>query len=113
MPVASKAPAVAAKESPTAKKLAELFHRNGYIRQRKAEENGHVVKKTSEVRLTANSKSELQMIRKMLKEVGFEAGKPYAQSNQFRLPIYGQNAVSRFLKLVGKSKAKPSKVKSR
>jgi RIO-like serine/threonine protein kinase len=108
MPTASKtvAASVVAKESPTAKKLAEFFHRNGYIRQRKAQENGHVVKKTSEVRLTANSKTELQTIRKLLKEVGFEVGKPYAQSNQFRQPIYGHDAVTRFLKLVGKPKPK-------
>jgi hypothetical protein len=100
-------PPVDAKESAAAvKQLAEFFHRNGYVRQRANGERDPKSKKGSEIRLTANSKSELQTIRRLLRDAGFEAGKPYAQSNQFRQPIYGHTAVQRFLKLVGKKPVK-------
>lgn len=87
--------------------LAAFFHRNGYVRQQnpqRVKTEGRRYKKGDEVRLVANSKSELLRIRHLLKQASFVAGRPFVNGRQFRQPIYGREAVSRFLSLVGRSK---------
>lgn len=83
--------------------LARFFRRNGYVRwqnpERQATE-GQKYKKGDEVRLVAESMSELAVIRRLLKRAGFKPGRPFAKGRQFLQPIYGRQAVARFLELV-------------
>jgi hypothetical protein len=93
----------------TVQRLAELFHRNGYVRsvnpvRRKKE--GRLYKKGAEVRLVAESAAELREIRQLLKRAGFQRARPFAKGRQWRQPIYGVKEVAQFLRLVGKRKTK-------
>jgi hypothetical protein len=86
--------------------LASLFQRNGYLRwtnmeRRKAEPRTY--KKGAELRLVANSKAELRTIRRLLRAVEFNPGKPFVKAKQWRQPIYGRAEVARFLLLIGES----------
>ncbi|MCX7665688.1 MAG: hypothetical protein N2112_09085 [Gemmataceae bacterium] len=84
-------------------RLSEFFNRNGYVRfldeTRRAKDGEHY-KKGAEVRLVADSKAELTEIQRLLKRAGFKVAKPFSKSNQWRQPIYGVDAVARFLALV-------------
>lgn len=85
--------------------LVRLFRRNGYVRRfdperRKAERSDY--RKGDEVRLVANVPGEVALIRRWLQEAGFEPGRPFAKARQFRVPLYGREAVSRFLAMVEK-----------
>ncbi len=94
-------------EAPKAvvKQLTAYFNRNGYVRyqntDRLATEPYGSYKKGDEVRLVANSASELRQIRQLLQAAGFNPGRPFGKDNQWRLPLYGREAVARFLSLVG------------
>ena len=84
--------------------LAAYFHRNGYLRlpnrdRRQAASRSY--KKGYEVRLVANSETELATIRHLLRAVGFEPGRAFVHASQWRQPIYGRQAVARFLVLIG------------
>ncbi len=57
-------------------------------------------KKGDEVRLTAQNKQELQSMQALLVRAGFHPGRPFMKGCQYRLPIYGREAVRRFLRLV-------------
>ncbi|MGQ0553224.1 MAG: hypothetical protein ACT4PU_08380 [Planctomycetota bacterium] len=101
----------ALKSAASGKELAKWYHRNGYVRRlnpkrRRAEKSAY--KKGDEVRLVANSLKEVAAIKRMLKQAGFRAGRPFEHSRQYRVPIYGRQEVARFLALV----AKPSSGKS-
>jgi len=81
------------------KSLITLFQRNGYVRvvdEKHRKEFGQKYKKGYEVRLVANSKEELQIIRRLLKQAGFKPGKPYKKHLQFVQPVYGKSAVDWF-----------------
>ena len=53
-----------------------------------------------EFRLTANSKSELRLIRDLLRQADFKPGRPFTKGRQFRQPVYGRHALERFLLLI-------------
>ncbi len=83
--------------------LARLFARNGYVRRqdpkrRKKEKRRY--KKGDEVRLVANNRAELRLIRRLLKQAGFKPGRPFAKARQYRQPVYGRTEVARFLAMV-------------
>ena len=85
-------------------RLAGLFRRNGYLRwpnpiRRAADPRTY--KKGYEVRLVAESKAELRQIRRLLRAAGFAPGRPFAKARQWRQPVYGRQAVARFLELIG------------
>lgn len=86
------------------RRLARLFWRNGYVRwqnlRRLEDEGSNRYRKGVEVRLVAESEQELRLIRRLLLAAGFEPGRPFAKGRQFRQPIYGRQAVARFLELV-------------
>jgi hypothetical protein len=86
-------------------RLAELFHRNGYVRRQNArrlrKEGWWGYKKGDEVRLVANSQRELAEVRRLLRAAGFKPGRPFRKANQYRQPLYGREQVARFLALVG------------
>lgn len=86
-------------------RLAQLFHRNGYVRWQNAERlllDGYMrYKKGDEVRLVAKSRAELKEIRRLLRLAGFKTRRPFSKGRQFRQPIYGRGEVARFLALLG------------
>ena len=88
------------------KELTKLFWRNGYVRWQDPARaaDPRLYKKGDEVRLVAVSKQELAHIRRLLREAGFEPGKPFAKGRQYRQPIYKKDAVARFLEMVGAAK---------
>ncbi len=87
-----------------ARRLKEFFQRNGYVRRqdlrRKKDDGWDHYKKGDEVRLVAESEQELKLIRHLLRVVGFKPGRPFAKGLQYRQPIYGRQAVARFLEMV-------------
>ena len=84
--------------------LAAYFARNGYVRwqdRRRLSREGHeLYKKGSEVRLTARTRRELDLIRRLLRQAGFAPARPFLKGRQYRQPVYGVDEVERFLKLV-------------
>ena len=48
----------------------------------------------------ANSASELEAMRRLLRQAGYKAGRPFTKARQFRLPLYGRAQVARFLPMV-------------
>jgi hypothetical protein len=87
--------------------LGQYFRRNGYARRQDAKRlasEGYLgYKKGDEVRLVARDQRELKHIQELLTRADFPHGRPYAKGRQIVLPIYGREAVRRFLKLVGNS----------
>ncbi len=79
--------------------LVDLFHRNGYNRvpdeTRRAEEP-RTYKMGYEIRLIAQNKAELAIIRRLLRTVGLKPGKPYSKANQWCQPVYGKSAMETF-----------------
>ncbi len=92
-------------------RLTALFRRNGYVRRqspaRRAADGYRTYKKGDEVRLVAESASELQDIRRLLREAGFAPGRPFQKAGQWRQPVYGRESVTRFLALVGGEIVRP------
>ncbi len=100
---------VGAEERRAARALAWYFRRNGYVRQqnakRVAKEGWQQYKKGDEVRLVADSTDELLFIRRLIVQVGLKPGRAFRKALQYRQPIYGREAVARFLKLIGEERA--------
>jgi hypothetical protein len=86
------------------RELAQWFQRNGHVRRqnaaRVAAEGFGLYKKGDEVRLMARSASELEAMRRLLRQAGFKPGRPFAKGRQLCQPIYGRQQVARFLQLV-------------
>ncbi len=86
------------------RQLAHFFFRNGYVRrqneERKTKEGSNRYKKGCEIRLTARDFDELQVMRFCLKAAKFKAGRPFRKKRLYCLPIYGKQAVERFLQMV-------------
>jgi hypothetical protein len=63
--------------------------------------------------LVADTKKELEEIRRLLRAAGFKPGKPFTKSNQWRQPVYGRTELVRFLKMVRNANrpAKPKRPK--
>ncbi|MCH8558992.1 MAG: hypothetical protein LAT84_14310 [Balneolia bacterium] len=87
-----------------ASKLTWFYNRNGYVRRQKKErlenESAMSYKKGEEIRLIANTKSELRTIQSLLRKAGFKYGKPYDRGRRYCQPVYGKQAVARFLQMV-------------
>jgi len=85
------------------RQVVAFFERNGYIRrqleERRAAE-GRRYKKGDEVRLTANSEAEVELIQSLLDVLEFTHGSPFVKSRQYRIPIYGREQVRRFVDMV-------------
>jgi hypothetical protein len=85
-------------------RLRALFVRNGYVRRQNRErlaEGADTYKKGDEIRLVADTRAEVMEIRRLLRQAGFRPGRPFAKANQYRQPLYGREAVKRFLELIG------------
>ena len=87
--------------------LARWFRSSGYVRrqdpQRLAEKGYMGYKKGDEVRLVADSLAQLRLLRRLLRQAGFNPGRPFVHSNQWRQPLYGRHNVTRFLALVAQA----------
>ncbi len=92
-----------------AEQLAEFFRRNGYVRppakKRLAGQGSGRFRRGYEFRLTAESRSELQLIRGLLRRAGFKPGRPFVKARQFRQPVYGRQELERFLVLIDEQDA--------
>ncbi len=60
---------------------------------------GQSYKQGYEVRLVVKNKAELKKIKSLLKDLGFDIGKPYAKGTQFVQPVYGKYQVEK-LKII-------------
>jgi hypothetical protein len=96
------------KEKPESQ-LAHFFHRNGCMRvpneTRYLKEGSQKYKKGYEIRLVAQTETELKQIGRLLKQAGFRAGKPYQKGNQMVLPIYGKQEVEKFQQLLSSTES--------
>lgn len=84
--------------------LREYFERNGYVRwpnwKRVDAEGWQQYKKGTELRMIAYTLEELRHIQSLLKRAGFRVSRPFRKGNHFRQPVYGHDAVERFLDLL-------------
>jgi hypothetical protein len=91
--------------------LAHYFNRNGYVRRqdsRRLRRDGYQrYKKGDELRLVAGSLRELADIRDLLQQAGFRPGRPFSKGRQYCQPVYGREAVRRFLDLL-RAQKKPN-----
>jgi hypothetical protein len=84
--------------------LAALFRRNGYVRppaaKRLAGQGYGRFRRGYEFRLTAKDRSELRLVRDLLRQAGFRPARPFVKGRQFRQPVYGRAELQRFLLLI-------------
>ncbi len=84
------------------KRLIEYFERSGCVRypdlKLRKKAGCMKYKKGWEVRFTAKTNQELDLIGKLLDEVGLKKGKPYKNGNSIIQPVYGEQAVEIMLK---------------
>jgi hypothetical protein len=87
------------------KRLAEFFHRIGYLpredARRGSDEGCEKGSAMSEIRFVADSAAELEEIRGLLSTSGFRIGPAVAKGRQWCQSVYGPRAVARLLALVG------------
>ena len=91
------------RNTPAEAELARIFNRSGYVRLQnpdRLEEGAAKYKKGDEVRLMAQSATELKAIRRLLHDADFETGKPYLKHKRWCQPIYGREATARFVQIV-------------
>src|SRR5215471_7561379 len=87
----------------TTKELARFFKRGGCVRfqnEERLREGSQSYKKGDEVRIMADSLKDLHSIRALLMEAGFVPPRPFLKGRRFCQPIYGREAVTRFLLLI-------------
>ncbi len=88
-----------------AEQLAAWFRRNGYVRppaeKRLLSPGSGCFRRGFEFRLTASSRTELRLIRDLPQAADFKPGRPFVKGRQFRQPVYGRQALERFLALIG------------
>ncbi len=90
-----------------AEQLKKYFKRNGcYIipdlkKRRKKKE---LYKKGYEVRLVALNYDEYKKIKKLLKGVGFAAGKAFSKARRRVIPIYGKESFLKFHNIIMNTK---------
>ena len=84
--------------------LSAFFLRNGYVRRqdpkRYKAQGYRLYKKGFEIRLMANSRTELRQIRSLLRALGFKPGRPFAKNSRMCQPVYGREALADFLRMV-------------
>src|SRR5579864_7581310 len=86
-----------------ASQLAQIFAKGGYVRlqnPQRLQEGSHSYRKGEEVRLVARSTTELRSIRRLLRDAGFTPGRPFLKHSKWCQPLYGVEAVSRFLTMI-------------
>ena len=92
-------------KNPETSQLADIFAKGGYVRFQNPErlrEGSQSYRKGEEVRLMASSMAELRTIRRLLRTEGFSPGRPFLKHSKWCQPLYGVEAVARFLALMEK-----------
>lgn len=91
--------------------LAARFLKNGHVRRqninRIAAEGSQKYKKGDEVRLTANTRSDLRRLRRLLQAARFTPGREFSKGRRWRIPVYGRAEVARFLALISSAPGVP------
>lgn len=88
-----------------ASQLAEIFAKGGYVRlqnPKRLKEGSLAYRKGAEVRMVAESMTALRTMRRLLRTAGFSPGRPFLKHSKWCQPLYGVDAVSRFLSLIHK-----------
>lgn len=89
-----------------ARQLARFYARTGFVRnqnrQRFKHEGTDRYKKGDEVRLIVDSLDELTHVQELLDRAGFKVSRPFQKRSQYCQPLYGRQAVARFLEMVNK-----------
>jgi len=80
--------------------LVQYFERNGCLRRpnpdrRKTETRSY--KMGYEIRFVAHTKRELAELRRAIRGAGLKPGKPFAKVNRWVQPVYGRDAMERFV----------------
>ena len=76
--------------------LRGYYLRNGYTRTPR-DPDAPTSHRGYELRFTARDGAERDHIVGLLRRVGIKAGKPFSKGAQWRIPVYGDNAVSSLL----------------
>ncbi len=83
------------------KRLADFYRKGGSVRRHDSErlalEGYMLYKKGDEIRLRARSKTELRLLRRLLRQAGFNPGRPEPKGRGWRQPLYGREEVTHFL----------------
>jgi len=80
--------------------LRYFFKWKGHVRwpnPKRRRQDGQKYKKGYEIRLVVKTREELRQMRQQLRRAGFKLGKPFKKAKQIVQPIYGKQAVERFL----------------
>ena len=86
--------------------LVELFERNGCVRTpdfKKRKRLRERYKKGYEIRFIANTKSELRLVRRLLRRLHLKPGRPHVKRTQFVQPVYGKATVQRLVTFLEKA----------
>lgn len=79
------------------RRLARFYRRNAYTREPKAErlEDGHrSYRKGWEVRFVLRDLDEVTIVEGLLRQLGFNPGKPFAKHRRWVVPVYGEDVVN-------------------
>ena len=84
-------------------RLASFYRRNSCLRvpdSARLAEGHRVYKKGCELRLILEDARELAEARRLLAAAGFRPGRPYRKGPRWVQPLYGHEAVARFVDLM-------------
>jgi hypothetical protein len=87
--------------------LLKLINGKFYFRfpdKKRRRSEGQAYKHGYEVRLVAKDKIELKKLQSLLKNSGFNIGKPFTKGSQFVQPVYGKYQVEKLKTILKKSK---------
>lgn len=92
------------KNDKIASELVALYQRNGYVRQPNSArfDEGQGYKKGWEIRWVAKDETEAAHISKLLSVAGFKHGKTYLKNKLIVLPVYGYEAMEKFISFLSK-----------
>jgi hypothetical protein len=78
------------------RRLARFYRRNAYVREprgERVEEGRRSYRKGWEVRFVLRDLDEVAIVEKLLRELGFNPGRPFPKHSRWVVPAYGEEAV--------------------
>lgn len=86
------------------KRLAEYYYRNGHVRwpdlDRRKLQGAQAYKKGYEIRFVAYTPEEAAEVMDLLRAGGFSFGRPFKKARRIVIPVYGREAIDRFLRIL-------------
>ncbi|MBI2899090.1 MAG: hypothetical protein HYY17_02830 [Planctomycetes bacterium] len=82
---------------PARAKLGEMFRRYGYARSGRWKDAPGQVHRGYELRFAAADERERDTVADLLRATGVRSGTPFRKGRQWRIPVYGREAVARLL----------------